>query len=73
MTMYMDDEGNIYQTMQGLGAGIFMTGKIKKGKVQPHRVKSPALPLRKTEEAAQKDLDVWAAKKGLNKVTAIFN
>lgn len=51
----------------GLGERYFFTRWLTKDGGY-HRVNSPALPVRKTLEEAQADLDDWAAKKGLKEV-----
>ena len=52
----------VIEARQGLGE-YFFTGWRSDGGF--HRVSSPALPVRKTLEEAQADLDAWAKKKGL--------
>lgn len=52
----------VIEAGQGLGEYFFSGWRSDGGF---HRVSSPALPVRKTLEEAQADLDAWAKKKGL--------
>jgi UDP-3-O-acyl-N-acetylglucosamine deacetylase len=56
---YLDKRGDLLYVGTGIGGDSFMT--MRGG----HRVKSPALPLRKSFVAAQKDLNAYAASHGL--------
>ena len=67
MKRYHYKVGKIIETGPGLGERYFFTRwQTESGGY--HRVNSPDLPVRKTLEEAQADLDAWAAKKGLREV-----
>lgn len=72
-TNYQDDEKRIYFVGTGLSGGIDWMTLRKKGtaKMGSHRVKSPNLPIRKTKEEAQNDLDKWAKEKGLATLSGV--
>lgn len=62
-------DGRIYYVGQGLGQNVpgaqwFSLWQKSDGKGGTHRLKSPSLPLRDTQEEAQADLDAYAEKKG---------
>ena len=70
---FIDENGAIYYTGQGLGSGDnsqWFTLKKKSETAGSHRVKSPALMTRGTREQAQADLDRYAEKHGLKKEIA---
>ena len=50
--------------MAGKGGDFFFTYWLEDGYIR--QIRSPALPMRKTLEEAQADLDAWAKKKGLD-------
>jgi len=63
---YIDKDGYTYAVSDGISNGEWwMTVKYILTHATMHRVKSPYLPLRKTEAEAQADLDAWAARKHL--------
>ena len=59
MKKYINKKGQVVEVLPGLG-GIFICG-IKNG-MGKHRVKSPALPPRKTAEECYEDLQAYAKK-----------
>jgi len=64
MTHYTDGACE-YFVSRGISRGTFwMTVRRKFEKEGTHRVKTKFLPIRTTKEAAQRDLDTWATKKG---------
>lgn len=66
---YYDDDGGIIFTSCGISKGEeWMTVRQKSSKSGTHRIKSPKLPIRKTQAEAQEDLDVYAILKGWEKV-----
>jgi hypothetical protein len=65
-TVYEDKNGNRFNVSDGISSGDFwMTVRTTLNSRGCHRVKSKNLPLRKTKEEAQHDLDIWALEKGL--------
>jgi len=60
MTSYIDDKGQRVEVVHGL-ADWWIVARGRK------RVKSPALPPRKTAAECQQDLDLYAAEKGWRK------
>ena len=59
---YKDPQGRIAEVTRGIGGDIFFSAH------HGHRIKSKFLPLRDTFQAAQDDLDAYAAKKRWSKV-----
>lgn len=57
MRAYYDDRGAVVQVTRGLGD----TWIVARGR---HRIKSPALPVRRTAMKCQRDLDAYAQRKG---------
>lgn len=55
------ETGEVVLVVRGLG-GVWISARGETG--HHHRVKSPALPPRKTQAEAQQDLDAYAAKRG---------
>ena len=65
MNAYRDEQGRLVRVRQGLGNDpVFMAMREGEKPWNGHRVKSRELPLRRTAEEAQRDLDAYAAKKG---------
>jgi len=64
--MYQDENNARIFISCGIAAGgdKWMTVRQKKAWKGTHRIKSPALPIRKTLAEAQKDLDAYAKQKG---------
>lgn len=61
---YYDDNGALVFVSSGISGGDkWMTVRQKKPTSGTHRIKSPKLPLRKTQEEAQQDLDAYALSK----------
>jgi hypothetical protein len=58
---YVDEKGNTVEVASGLG-GCFIVARLGSSGGR-HRIKSSALPPRKTAEECQRDLDEYAAKK----------
>lgn len=70
-TYYRDMLGNLVYVSPGISDGnVWMTVRQPPGKPVTKRIKSPVLPLRKTQELAQKDLDAYAKQKGFSRVGA---
>jgi hypothetical protein len=63
MRLYADTDGNVYFVSTGIAEGQYMTVRRRRYGIGTHRVKSPRLPLRQTEEEAWKDLEAYAASK----------
>lgn len=78
MKGYEDEQGRIYRVSSGISGGEYwMTVRTKPMKAGfcgtrqggQHRVVSKSLPLRETPEVAQMDLDDWAKKKNLRRIS----
>ena len=63
MTVYRDDHGDIILVAEGLLKGKWMAMR-QSHSGGLHRIKSPALPIRDSRDAAQADLDDYAGKRG---------
>lgn len=63
---YLDKKGNEIFASAGLGSEYGTFRKSKNNGL--HRVKSPAMPMVSSREAAQKNLDLWAKKNRLKAV-----
>lgn len=68
---YTDGNGMVYLVGQGIGDSGWMILRRKPGDKGSHRVISPYLPIRSSEEEVQTDLDAWAKKKGLTPEEAL--
>lgn len=65
MSRYKTPEGKELWVSCGISSGTtWFTATTRKSGRGQQRYKSPALPLRETEEAAQADLDLYAKSKG---------
>lgn len=65
MTTYKDKRGWKYRVMGGIGGYSYKGRYLKPGTLSWHCMTQ--LPWRKTKEEAQKDLDIYAQKKGMVK------
>lgn len=63
MTRYRHGE-KVIEVITGLGGDCWMTG-WRSAYGGTHRLKSKFLPVRTDPEQAQRDLDAWAKRKGL--------
>lgn len=71
MTTYYKEPSHpdsVLMVREGLGGDCFITIRTNNGGASGHRVKSSALPPRKTFLEAQADLDAYAKKKKLVKI-----
>lgn len=64
MKKYLDNNGQTIEVKPGLGPWWIVA---RNG----HRVKSPALPPRRSRSLCQTDLDLYAAKRGWDQVQEI--
>jgi len=60
---YRSEKGEIITVAEGLQRGKWMAMR-RSNNGGLHRIKSPALPIRDSREAAQADLDAYAKKHG---------
>ncbi len=65
--VYEDDRGYLYRVEPGIGGAVFKARFIKPEKSTGHGVR--VLPWRNTVEEAQRDLDLYAARKGMHEVS----
>lgn len=64
-TEYLDENGAFVFVSCGISDGeVWMSVRQKSTTSGAHRIKSPRLPLQKTKEKAQQDLDAYAKSKG---------
>ena len=61
--IYIDERGSAVFVEKGLGGGTWMSMRQSNSRGL-HRVKSPALPIRDSRDAAQADLNAYAEKRG---------
>ena len=67
-TRYLDKNGHVIFVSTGLGGSEFGTFWETAGGFSKHRVKTPAMPMTPSREEAQRNLDAWAEKNGLQPV-----
>jgi len=61
---YYDDDGGLVSVSCGISDGDkWMTVRQKKPASGTHRIRSPKLPIRKTQREAQQELDAYALSK----------
>ncbi|MDO5116855.1 MAG: hypothetical protein Q4D58_12300 [Synergistaceae bacterium] len=65
--IYEDDRGFRYRVEAGIGGQVFKARFIKPGKTTGHCVRM--LPWRDSFDAAQKDLNLYAERKGMREVS----
>jgi len=65
---YLDKNGRVIFVSTGLGGSEFGTFWETAGGFGKHRVKTQAMPMVTSREEAQKNLDAWAEKNGLQLV-----
>jgi hypothetical protein len=65
---YMDNAGRVFFVSDGIARGKSFMTCCRTASNSLQRIKSPALPVRKSQSAAQADLDAYAAKKRLVEV-----
>lgn len=69
--IYIDERGWVFKVMSGLGSNCYKARYNKKGADEKFGWKcAAALPWRDSFEAAQADLDEYAARKGMRKIFA---
>jgi len=61
-TKYMDDQGTVVEVSHGLG-DVWIVGRRNPRTGNHHRIKTPAMPPRKTAAECQRDLDEYARRK----------